>query len=144
MSNNRNLQAYVRYDGTGRIIPGSLILSRLKPKVGNWQPTQTYECCDTSCAVPVYNTDYAFGDIIELENGLIFPIDDYASTALEVALFDCANGNIITSTITYVPVGAIDYQIFYSDAVLTGACGIVVRRVCSLNYYSQWTYGLPG
>jgi len=45
-SNKRSLQAYVRYDGTGRIIPGSLILNRFKPAVGNWQETAAYECCN--------------------------------------------------------------------------------------------------
>jgi hypothetical protein len=45
-SNKRGLQAYVRYDGTGRIIPGSLILNRFKPAVGNWQETPAYECCN--------------------------------------------------------------------------------------------------
>jgi hypothetical protein len=46
MSNKKDLKAYVRYDGSGRIIPGSLILQRFKPKVGNWERTQAYECCD--------------------------------------------------------------------------------------------------
>lgn len=45
-TNKRDLRAYVRYDGTGRIIPGSLVLRRNKPKVGNWKEIQTYECCD--------------------------------------------------------------------------------------------------
>ncbi len=30
--------AYVRYDSHGRIVPGGPILSRQRPKVGNWQP----------------------------------------------------------------------------------------------------------
>ena len=46
MAKNNNLKAYVRYDGTGRIIPGSLILNRFKPAVGNWQETPAYECCN--------------------------------------------------------------------------------------------------
>jgi hypothetical protein len=46
MANKRDLKAYVRYDGTGRIIPGSLILNRFKPAVGNWQETPAYECCN--------------------------------------------------------------------------------------------------
>jgi hypothetical protein len=46
MANNRKLKAYVRFDGTGRIIPGSLILQRSKPKVGNWKETPTYLCCN--------------------------------------------------------------------------------------------------
>jgi hypothetical protein len=43
-SNNRDLKAYVRYDGSGRVVAGSLILRRTKPKVGNWQQVQGYEC----------------------------------------------------------------------------------------------------
>ena len=42
--NRRDLKAYVRYDGSGRVVPGSLILRRNKPKVGTWQQVQGYEC----------------------------------------------------------------------------------------------------
>lgn len=45
-SNKRINKAYVRYDGSGRVIPGSLILNRFKPKVGNWQETPAYLCCN--------------------------------------------------------------------------------------------------
>jgi hypothetical protein len=45
-TNKRDLKAYVRFDGTGRIIPGSLVLRRAKPKVGNWKEIQGYECCN--------------------------------------------------------------------------------------------------
>ena len=46
MTNKRDLKAYVRYDGSGRVIAGSLVLRRKKPKVGNWQEVQGYECCN--------------------------------------------------------------------------------------------------
>jgi len=45
-TNKRDLKAYVRFDGTGRIIPGSLVLRRTKPKVGNWKEIEAYECCN--------------------------------------------------------------------------------------------------
>jgi len=45
-SNKRDLKAYVRFDGTGRVISGSLILNRFKPAVGNWKETPAYECCN--------------------------------------------------------------------------------------------------
>jgi hypothetical protein len=45
--NKRDIKAYVRFDGTGRVIPGSLVLRREKPKTGNWKEIQAYECCDT-------------------------------------------------------------------------------------------------
>jgi len=44
----RPLKAYVRFDGTGRIVPSSLILRRKKPKVGNWIEIPAYECCNTT------------------------------------------------------------------------------------------------
>lgn len=51
--NKRDLKAYVRFDGSGRVVPGSLVLRRSKPKNGNWKETQAYECCDTfECIVP--------------------------------------------------------------------------------------------
>lgn len=45
-TNKRDLKAYVRFDGSGRIVPGSLVLRRNKPKVGNWKEIQGYECCN--------------------------------------------------------------------------------------------------
>lgn len=57
-SNNR-LKAYVRYDGTGRVIAGSLILQRFKPKVGNWQEIDANECCNPA---PIVLTDELPGE----------------------------------------------------------------------------------
>jgi len=64
MANQRNLKAYVRYDGSGRIVAGSLILRKQKPKVGRWQEIPAYECCNyvptttttTTTAAPVTTT----------------------------------------------------------------------------------------
>ena len=45
-TNKRDLKAYVRFDGSGRVVPGSLVLRRNKPKVGKWQEIIGYECCN--------------------------------------------------------------------------------------------------
>lgn len=45
MATNKKLKAYVRFDGTGRVVPSSLILQRSKPKVGNWKEIPANECC---------------------------------------------------------------------------------------------------
>ncbi len=45
-NSNNQLKAYVRFDGTGRIVPSSLILQRFKPKDGNWQEIDAKECCN--------------------------------------------------------------------------------------------------
>ena len=42
----RPLKAFVRFDGTGRVVAGSLILRRKKPKVGKWVEIPAYECCN--------------------------------------------------------------------------------------------------
>jgi hypothetical protein len=46
MANQRNLKAFVRYDGSGRVVAGSLILRKNKPKVGNFQEVKAYQCCN--------------------------------------------------------------------------------------------------
>jgi hypothetical protein len=68
-TNKRDLKAYSRFDGTGRIVPGSTVLRRNKPKNGNWKEVQAYECCS-----PDLNTSYrcciAIQAIADEESGL--------------------------------------------------------------------------
>jgi hypothetical protein len=63
MANQNKLKAYVRYDGTGRVIAGGPILQRFKPKVGNWVEIDASECCNyvpttttTTTATPTTTT----------------------------------------------------------------------------------------
>jgi hypothetical protein len=42
----RELKAFVRYDGSGRLVSNSLIFRKNKPKVGHWVQISGYECCD--------------------------------------------------------------------------------------------------
>lgn len=52
---NTKLKAYARYDGSGRIIPGQLVLRTRKP-VGNWKEVQAYECCTTTSTTSTTTT----------------------------------------------------------------------------------------
>jgi hypothetical protein len=60
--NSRPLKAFVRFDGSGRIVAGSLILRKNKPKVGKWKEIIAYECCflstttTTTTAAPTTTT----------------------------------------------------------------------------------------
>lgn len=63
-SNKRVNKAYVRYDGNGRVIAGSLILNRFKPKVGNWQEIPAYECCNPVSELPLR---MLFSNILEVD-----------------------------------------------------------------------------
>jgi len=141
MANKKDLKAYVRYDGTGRVIAGSLILQRAKPKVGNWQEIQGYECCDPSCPNPVYGEDWILFNITEVYGGYIFDFSinpfEY-NIELQFQFLDCDDvpiGEIITinQSTEY------EYNFFVSDALLENFCGnLRTRRVCGFNYQSAW------
>jgi hypothetical protein len=42
----RELKGFVRYDGSHRIVPSSLILRKKMPKVGKWIEVPAYLCCN--------------------------------------------------------------------------------------------------
>ena len=58
--NKRDLKAYSRFDGTGRIVPGSTVLRRNKPKVGKWKEVPAYECCNVDQTPIVVDIDGSF------------------------------------------------------------------------------------
>ena len=45
-SNKNDLKNFARLDGAGRLISGSTILRKKKPKVGNWLEIPVGVCCD--------------------------------------------------------------------------------------------------
>jgi hypothetical protein len=50
-NNNNKLKAYVRFDGSGRVVSSSLIVQAFKPKVGNWKEIDAKECCNPTRVV---------------------------------------------------------------------------------------------
>lgn len=58
MANRKDLRAYIRYDNSGRVVPGSLILRRKKPsgKFKELVDPSTYECCDTTTTTTTTTT----------------------------------------------------------------------------------------
>ena len=58
---NKKRKAYVRFDGSGRVVPGSLILRKRMPKVGRWQEIINHECCANVIAPVV--TDPVVGTV---------------------------------------------------------------------------------
>jgi len=144
-SNKKDLKAYVRYDGTGRLISGSLILQRSKPKVGNWKQIGAYECCDPSCLPPVYEEDFIIIDAVEQPDGIVFMIATNPfinGLVLEVGLISCESdppGRIITLDVQLIQ-GNI-YSYFVPGDILDQVCAIGFRRVCS-GTVSGWNIGL--
>lgn len=48
MANQSKLKAWVRYDGTGRVVTAGPIFQANKPKVGNWRQINSSLCCNPS------------------------------------------------------------------------------------------------
>lgn len=59
MSRNRkDFKTFYRFDGNGRIIPGSNILKKgYKPEEGTWQESSPYECCGPAVSTNYWVTD---------------------------------------------------------------------------------------
>jgi len=59
----KDLKAFVRIDGSGRVVAGSLILRRTMPKVGRWQEIPAYICCNptTTTIAPATTTSTTTG-----------------------------------------------------------------------------------
>lgn len=55
-NNKKDLKAYVRYDGSGRVVAGSLVLRRSIPKVGKWKEISAYECCEPTTTTTTTTT----------------------------------------------------------------------------------------
>lgn len=55
-ANQRDLKAFVRYDGQGRVVAGSLIFRKTMPKVGKWREITAYQCCNPTTTNPPTTT----------------------------------------------------------------------------------------
>lgn len=134
-TNKKDLKSYVRYDGTGRVVAGSNILQRSKPKDGNWKQIGAYECCDPYCLPPVYGEDYIIYDAVEVEGGITFQIatNPYISgLVLEVCMVDCDStppDRILPLQIELIQGN--EYNYFVPDAILDQSCALGFRRICT-------------
>lgn len=132
MATNSKLKAYVRYDGTGRVIAGGPILQRFKPKVGNWKQIGAYECCDPSCSNLVYGDDYIvaniepYGETDALITVLINPVADFA---VQGGLFDC-DGKLISESTVLGNLFPADNLWIFPAVDLFASCSIQFRKIC--------------
>ena len=142
-SNNR-LKAYVRYDGTGRVIAGSLILQRSKPKVGNWQEIDANECCNptttttTTTEAPVTTTTTSSTSTSTTTSTstststttttttagpecFCYDVDNQTAGTLEYTYTDCGSEVATTASIN-----ADTISIVCSSTAVTGDDGLII------------------
>lgn len=137
MSNKRVNKAYVRYDGSGRVIPGSLILNRFKPKVGNWSETPAYLCCNPLPPDPRFISTWRTIGPDEAVSLLYVPDGTYSGT------IDWGDGTITDNSLatcqhTYAEPG--DYVITVTGTIIGFAALITdyFDSAAKIISVSQW------
>jgi hypothetical protein len=146
MATNNKLKAYVRFDGSGRIIPSSLIVQRTKPKVGNWREINSKECCDNSCRLPIYGDDFQVTDSIDTGAGFILEVNTAPGFVLQVQILLDLNLDMcqtpVAGPIYTIPEGSIGYGIFFTYEEFNTACNVQWRHLCNPDFHSEWvTFG---
>lgn len=64
-NNNNKLKAFVRFDGSGRIVPSSLIVQAFKPKVGNYKEIDAKECCNATTTTTTTTSNFIATELDE-------------------------------------------------------------------------------
>lgn len=110
-NNQKKLKAFVRYDGSGRVVASSLILRKNKPRVGRWYQIPEYLCCNGTS--PTTTTTTTNGGGGSTPTAWIA----YAASYAEAACGQFMGMQVIvyTATSTINPY----VTSFYSDAALT-------------------------
>jgi len=143
MATNNKLKAYVRFDGSGRIIPSSLILQRSKPKVGNWREINSKECCDNACRLPIYGDDFYVDGTTDTGAGIILFVDTAPGFTMQAQLMfdlnlDMCQTPVGAGPIYTVPEGSTNYGIFFNYEEFNTACNIQFRHLCNPDFHSEW------
>ncbi len=89
----RDLKAYSRFDGTGRIVPGSTVLRRNKPKVGDWQEVQAYKCCNTTTTTTTCR--FILCQLFRNDSDIVQTIEGYACAQNFSADYDVDPGDTV-------------------------------------------------
>jgi hypothetical protein len=141
-NNNNKLKAYVRFDGSGRIVSSSLIVQAFKPKVGNWKEIDAKECCNyttttTTTAVPTTTTSTTAAPTTT-STTTVAPTTTTTTTPTPGACFCYTISNETAGTLLYTytdcssseyfrtPISADTIVIVCSSTAVTGDAGLVI------------------
>ena len=131
--NNKRLKAYVRFDGSGRVVPSSLILQRNKPKVGNWQEIDAYDCCNYTTTTTTSTTSTSTTSTTTTAT----PTTTTTTTPTPGACFCYTISNETAGTLLYsytdcgsefvrAPINADTISIVCSSTAVTGDVGLII------------------
>jgi hypothetical protein len=137
---NRNLKAYVRYDGSGRVVAGSLVLRKNKPKVGRWKEIQAYECCNYIPSSTTTTTTQGGVTPTAFVKGYWLNTEDACSTTLYGSLVFYSSSPVLvpgvaifTDAALTTPVTSgyvINVDMFVYPRLLVGVGGVLSEYSC--------------
>ena len=121
--NNKRLKAYVRFDGSGRVVPSSLILQRNKPKVGNWQEIDAYECCNYTTTTTTSTTPTTTTTTTPTPGDCFcYTISNETAGTLLYSYTDCSSSEFVRAA----PINADTISIVCSSTAVTGDVGLII------------------
>lgn len=136
MALQNKLKAFVRFDGSGRVIPSSLILQKSKPKVGNWKEINATACCNptTTTTTTVAPTSFSRQYWIDSYNACNSTLDGTftfysSSSTLGVGIYVFSDSNLTTP----VETGRVIYAGgMGGDKYLVGETGLLSILNCDI------------
>ena len=127
-NNNNKLKAFVRFDGSGRIVSSSLIVQAFKPKVGNYKEIDAKECCNPTRVellfTPVIPINYPGVTIYCDEVNVAYQyVNDGTSITTLDGLVNALNANAATNQFgTYSNAGGGVLKLTVSFSVQNNLC----------------------
>jgi hypothetical protein len=127
MALQNKLKAFVRFDGSGRVIPSSLILQKSKPKVGNWKEIIATECCNGAPSTTTTTTTQA-GPVVTAYGLTVGGYDTRESA--------CQDFNVNVYNVVYSSESNINNvsKVYFDQALTTQVFGY--DKFSSLGYYN--------
>jgi hypothetical protein len=130
--NKRDIKGFVRYDGSGRVVAGSLILRKNKPKVGKWKEIPAYECCNptttsTTTAAPTTTSTTSVAPTTTSTTTpapgacFCYTISNETAGTLLYTYTDCSSSEYFRT-----PISADTIVIVCSSTAVTGDAGLVI------------------
>jgi hypothetical protein len=115
MALQNKLKAFVRFDGSGRVIPSSLILQKSKPKVGDWKEINATQCCNDTPTTTTTTTSGGGGTAWTAYFGYNNPLEACNEVNGSVTLYTAEN-TIQNGTAIYAdPALTVNAKLVYSS-----------------------------
>lgn len=141
MANQSKLKAWVRYDGTGRVISGGPIFQVNKPKVGNWKQIDANLCCNGGLTTTTTTTNGGGGvtPTAFVKNYWLNPESSCSTTTQGTAIFYSASTVLspgstvfIDASLTVPPTAGyvINVDAFTYPRLIIGAGGVLSVYNC--------------